>query len=395
MEALLEQHDRYMRNLKTQFERPMIEEIDWDEQLICIKGARGVGKTTLIQQHIKKIQSKHNTLYVCLDDVALPFNRIIEGADWFVKRGGYALFLDEIHKYPNWSSELKNIYDRYPELKVVFTGSSTLQLSSGEADLSRRAFDYTLNGLSFREFVQIETKETYEKYDLDDILQNHRAIANEICGRIKPLEYFDKYLKYGYLPFYLKSKKSYSSKLLNTIKQVIETDLGLLTHSTVQDVNNLKKLLYFLSRTVPYKPNINSIAASMEISRNKVYHFLDYLAQAEIINLLKVQGNGFKTLTKPEKIYLQHPNLIYAFDTNNSIGNIRETFFLNALRHKHNAAYSPKSDFLIDNKYTFEIGGKNKGREQITGIENSYLALDDIETGYERKVSLWVFWFLG
>jgi len=394
MEALIELNDRYLRQLSLKFERPLLQKIDWTERLIGLRGARGVGKTTLLLQYLKQKRTA-TALYVSLDDVALPFQSIVELADWFTKRGGKILVLDEIHTYPKWSVELKNIYDRYPDLQIIFTGSSILQLSAGDADLSRRAVFYTMQGLTFREYIEIETGEKFSPYTFSEIIENHRDIANNICSRIKPLEYFGKYLQTGFYPFYLQNPKSYHTKLLNTIKLVIETDLGLVTHSTIEDVNNIKKLLYLLSKSVPFKPNINQIAASMQISRTKVYQFFDYLSQADIIYLLQNDSSGVKQFSKPEKIYLHHPNLIYAFDLNPSVGNVRETFFMNALAPSQSLYSATKADFVVNDLYTFEIGGKNKGFSQIKDTSNAYLVRDDIETGFDNKIPLWLWGWVG
>jgi predicted AAA+ superfamily ATPase len=316
-------------------------------------------------------------------------------ADEWVKRNGTHLFIDEIHKYENWSQELKNIYDRYRKLKVVFTGSSVLHTQSGNADLSRRAVVYNMNGLSFREFLNIETGNNFEALTLEEIINNHLEISNQIVSKVKPLANFDNYLKYGYYPYYLESEKTYQKKLLNTINLMIEFDLPYLRNVDVKYIHKLKKLLYIVSQTVPFQPNVSKLAADMEVSRNTVMLYLNYLEESKILNLLHSKASSNAMLAKPEKVYLHHPNLLYAINRNNvNKGTARESFFYNQVSNVHKVSYTKIGDFLIDEKYIFEIGGKSKTKKQIKNVEKSYIATDMIEYGDLNKIPLWLFGFL-
>jgi predicted AAA+ superfamily ATPase len=396
MESLFATHRRIISGFKPVFRRNFIDSIIWDEQLIGIKGARGVGKTSLLLQYIKeKYGSSQDCLYVSLDDATFPYNSIIELAENFSNVGGKCLVLDEIHKYTNWAQELKNIYDRLPELKVVFTGSSVLHIHTGKADLSRRAVVYNMHGLSFREFLEIETKQKFEKYSLVQILENHEDIATSIVKVIKPLAYFKNYFQYGYYPYYLQNKLTYPMKLSATISLTLEIDLPYLLNVDVRYINKLKRLLYILSTNAPFKPNILKLAESLDMSRQTVVQYLNYLHESEVINLLYTAGKGYGTLSKPEKVYLRHPNLAYAINSlNTEIGTMRETFFFNQLSNVGQVDISEKSDFLVNEKYTFEVGGRNKNFKQIQGIDNAYIASDEIEIGYKQKIPLWLFGFL-
>jgi uncharacterized protein len=396
MESLFATHRKIMNGFKPVFRRDFMDSIHWEEQLIGVKGARGVGKTSLLLQYIKeKYGTSQECLYVSMDDATFPYNSIIELAENFVNVGGKRLILDEIHKYTNWAQELKNIYDRIPELKVVFTGSSVLHIHTGKVDLSRRSVVYNMYGLSFREFLEIETKRKFEKYTLGQLLQNHEDIATSIVKEVKPLAYFKQYFEYGYYPYFLQSKNTYPMKLSATISLTLEIDLPYLLNVDVKYVNKLKRLLYILSTNVPYKPNIVKLAESLDMSRQTVVMYLNYLNESEIINLLYASGKGYGTLSKPEKVYLRHPNLAYAINSQNTeVGTMRETFFLNQLRNVTKVDISEKSDFLVDEKYTFEVGGRNKNYRQIQGIKNAYIASDEIEIGYKQKIPLWLFGFL-
>jgi predicted AAA+ superfamily ATPase len=396
MDELILKQRRLLSNLKFSFSRGLVEDIAWDERLIGIQGARGVGKTTLLLQHIKeKYSNRNDCLYLSMDDISFPYNSLVDLAEDFYNKGGKKLFVDEIHKYPNWSQELKNIYDSYPDIHVVFTGSSILHIHGGKADLSRRAVVYKMQGLSFREFLQIETGLKFPKYKLDEILKNHEAIALMVIEKVKPLVYFQNYLKFGYYPYYLQGKNTYSIKLSATIGLTIEADIPYLLNMEMKYINKLKRFLYVLSTNVPFKPNITQLAQSIEMSRQTTLTYLRYLKDAEIISMIYAKGKGYGTLSKPEKIYLYHPNLNYALaEENTNIGNLRESFFLNQLSYLYNIEAAATGDFFVNNEYTFEVGGKNKSFTQIKKVKNSYIAADDLESGIGNKIPLWLFGFL-
>lgn len=396
IESLYTKHNRLLANLETKFRSNLIDQIHWKERLIGIKGARGVGKTTLILQYIKEVFGfDHQCLYVSMDDISFPYKDLVQLAEEFEKTGGKYLFIDEIHKYSNWSGELKNIYDGFPGLNVVFTGSSILDIYHGKADLSRRAVVYRMQGLSFREFLQIETGKQLEVYSLKQILEDHEKLAIEIVKQVKPFQYFEKYLRYGYYPYYLQGIVNYTLKLSNTISLILETDLPLLMKVDIQYIGKLKRFLNLLSSNIPLKPNISNLAAGVGISWQSVINYINYLNEAEIIKILYPTGKNLSSLSKPEKIYLHHPNHFYVFsDEISNKGNLRETFFVNQLAFKHKVETAKKGDFIVDEKFHFEVGGKNKTYHQIANLPNSFIVSDDIEFGYTNKIPLWLFGFL-
>jgi uncharacterized protein len=396
MDFLYQSHQKTITELKTDFRRDFIDQIDWEERMIAIKGARGVGKTTLILQYIKETHKTSNqALFVSMDDIQLSGLSLWEIAEYHYNQGGTHLYIDEIHKYADWSIELKNIYDKLNKLSVCFSSSSILQVYKGYADLSRRVVSYQLHGLSFREYLQIETKGKFEKYTLQEIINNHVEISSQIVERIKPLAYFQEYLKTGYFPFYLQSKKSYYQKLRTILGVTLEVDLPYILDINIHNVSKLKRLIKVIAGAVPFQPNISKLAESVDLTRNTLTQYLYFLEQAEIINLLTINTKSYSHLTKPEKIFLQNPNLAHAmnWETVNR-GTIRELFFFNQLKTTEQINFTKVGDFLINEKYTFEIGGTTKTFSQIADIENSYLAIDDIEIGFKNRIPLWIFGFL-
>ena len=396
LDQLYSKHQKALDGLKSVFRSHLHDCIQWNERLVGIKGARGVGKTTLVLQHIKEnFGYDRSCLYVNLDDISFSHENLVQLAEEFEKSGGKYLFLDEIHKYSNWSQELKNIYDSLPELQVVFTGSSILNILKGKADLSRRAVVYRMQGLSFREFLQIETRQKFESYSLEQILLNHEQFSQEINSKIKPFQYFEQYLRYGYYPYYLESIGNYSFKLSNTLSLTIETDLPLLLNVDIQYIGKLKKFLNLLSSNIPFKPNVTNLAAGIGISWQSVINYLHYLDEAEIIKLIYFEGKDIKSLSKPEMVYLHHPNHFYIFnDELTNKGSLRESFFVNQLSNKNKIEKAKRGDFVVNSKYYFEIGGKNKTYHQIANLQNSFIAADDIEYGFGNKIPLWLFGFL-
>ncbi len=395
-----------MQNLRQQFYvkyalvqtkniRNFIKTIDWTDRFIGIKGSRGVGKTTLILQYLKlKFKPNNSVLYVSLDSLYFLENRLYDLANDFYTKGGKFLAIDEVHKYPNWAIELKNMYDDFSELKVVFTGSSLLHLNEAKADLSRRAVMYSMPGLSFREYLNFETTISFEIYKLSEILENHVEIAIEIKQKIKPLQYFNDYLDYGYYPFYLENKKTFHQKLNEIILTILEVDIPQYALIQTSNIIALKKLLSVISKSVPFKPNMNSLSKITGISLNTMKLYLKLLAEAEILQLLYVENKGINSLNKPEKIYLNNSNLMNNLSLDSNIGNSRETFFFNQLSVKNKVNASKTTDFYVNEKYSFEIGGKNKTQKQIKNINNSYLVKDDIEIGSTNNIPLWLFGFL-
>ena len=397
MKSLFEKQERLLQNTPTDFVRSIMKEIDWDLQLIGIKGARGVGKSTLLLQYIK-LHLSHKTdkvLYVSLDNLWFANKSIYDLADRFVKLGGKHLFLDEVHKYNNWATEIKNIYDDFPNLKIVFTGSSLLQILNARADLSRRAIVYTMQGLSYREFLNFETGSDYESIKLPELLGNHINIARNINSKIRPLALFNDYIQYGYFPFYKESKDLYSLRLTEILNMIIEIELPQLRKVEVAYIPKIKELLLIIAESVPFIPNVSKLSHKIGINRNTLVQYLYFLEESGITKQLVKNSFGISKLQKPQKIYLENTNFAYTIAPDNTnAGNLRETFFFNQLAYRHKVTYTAETDFKVDNKYYFEIGGKNKSRKQIQTLDNAYIVADDIEYGFQNKIPLWLFGFL-
>lgn len=396
MEVLHEKFIRKIEQTQVNFTRSLINTIRWDARLIGLKGARGVGKTTLMLQYIKQnLPIDQSTLYVSLDNIWFAENTLSDLTDQFVKRGGKFLFIDEVHKYPNWSQEIKNIYDDYPELKVVFTGSSLLEILNARADLSRRAVVYTMQGLSYREYLNLTLGLSLPEVNLQQVLENHTAIAREVNTKVKPLEHFSTYLKSGYYPFFQEIPELYFNRLEEVINLILEIELPLLRKVDVAYVSKLKQLLQIISQSVPFIPNVSKLSERIGVNRNTFISYIYFLQEANITRNLYKDAKGITQMQKPDKIYLENTNLQYAFSpVNANTGNLRETFFINQLGYKHTVEYSPESDFLIDHTFTFEVGGKTKTDRQIKNTENSFIVSDDLEYGTGNKIPLWMFGFL-
>jgi len=376
------------------FKRYMHTRLDMSDRLIGIIGSRGVGKTTFILQYLKMLDIPlEKKFYFAADHFEVARYSLYEIAEAFVQRGGKVLAIDEIHKYPGFERELKSIYDTF-DLRVIFSGSSALQLEHAKADLSRRAVLYRIGGMSFREFVAYETGVELEAYTLEEILHDHVTISLEIAERIKPIALFGEYLRYGYYPFYKQNKNLYLQKLNETVGVVLESDLPLIFNIEPKNIFKLKKLLSLLCISEPYELNISKLSAKIEINRNTLYHYLHYLEAGGLIMMIKQITKGDGILTKPEKLYLDNTNLTHAYCDDHSRGTIREQFFANQLGLAHRVHYARQGDFLIDGKYLFEIGGKNKSFDQIRDLADSFIAADDIETGSGHKIPLWLFGFL-
>lgn len=330
-----------------------------------------------------------------MDDYVVTGNKLFEIAQHHYNHGGQIIVFDEVHKYENWSQELKNVYDVMKKLKVIVSGSSILQIIKGNADLSRRAVVYKMNGLSLREFIFFETKTVLPKFTLLEIVQNHVAIASDLNKQINSLEYFNEYLKIGYYPYYLENKKTYINKLASTVNQIIDVDLPQLLKVEVGNLSKIKKLVSLIGKSVPFTPNITKLGGSLEMNRQTVNTYLHYLHEASILHILWEEGKGYSHLAKPDKLYLHNPNLFYVFNSANlDIGSMRETFFINQLAQNHEVEVARSGDFRIDKKYTFEIGGMGKNIKQIATIENSFIAADDILIGSKSKIPLWLFGYL-
>lgn len=397
MEKLIELFRKKMTGPLPAFERELERKINWNARLISVRGSRGTGKTTLFLQHIKKTFSNNlnKVLYVNLDNIYFSNNTLVELAEKFASRGGTHLFIDEVHKYENWSKEIKNLYDDFPELHIAFTGSSLLEILNGRADLSRRTLVYELTGLSFREYLSLIKAHDFPIFTLEEILKNNEQISAEIASKIKPFEFFDDYLSFGYYPYFLEGKDDYFNRLNETLNMILEVELPMLRGLEIAYIPRIKKLLAVIGESAPFIPNITQLAAKIGISRQTLLIYLKYLEDAKLINQLYKKSRGLSVLEKPEKILMENTNLIELFNGENAnTGSRRETFVLNQLLHSHKVDFSEESDFFVDSKYTFEVGGKNKKRKQIQEIPDSYIIADDIEFGTDRRIPIWLLGFM-
>ena len=386
MEMLKEQMKVQLELVDDGFVRYLHDKINWQAQLIAILGARGVGKTTMLLQHIKRYNTLDDTLFVYTDNIYFTKHTLFDLALDFYKNGGRHLYIDEIHKYKNWSQEIKNIYDSLPRLQVVYTGSSILDLEQGGADLSRRKLQYYLYGLSFREYLQLKHNIVVSVHTLEDLVQNNIRFPH---SDLQPLPAWKSYVQTGYYPFFMKG--NYLQLLNGVILQTVENDIPMFAGLSMGVARKLKTLLYIIAQSVPFKPNMSAIAADLGISRNDVGDLFFYLEKAGLINQLRSDITGIRLLGKVDKVYLNNTNLMYAIAGGNTdIGNERETAFYTLARVTDPVTTSSVSDFQIGD-YIFEVGGKKKGRKQIEAVENGIVVKDDIEYGSKGIVPLWAF----
>ncbi|WP_423128032.1 ATP-binding protein [Gaoshiqia sp. Z1-71] len=394
MESLFERSRQKTRYAPVAFVRGIMDKIAWDARLIGIRGARGVGKTTLLLQYIKlNLPRDHTVIYVSLDHIWFAEHKLYDFTDTFVKQGGKSLFLDEVHKYPNWAQEIKNIYDDFPELKIVFTGSSLLEILNARADLSRRAVVYEIQGFSFREYLNRNLKTNFPVVTLHQIISNHIQLSENVLSQIKVFEHFPDYLKNGYYPFYNEMPALYSHRINEIISMSLEIELPMLRGVDVAFVPRIKQLLQIIAESVPFVPNITKLSERIGITRKSLLTYLYALEESHLTIYLHKNISGISKLQKPERIFLENTNLMYALSGDVSKeGNVRETFFANQLKESHRLQYTPTGDFLIDGMYTFEIGGRNKGTSQA--LPNAFVAADNIEYGMKDKIPLWLFGFL-
>lgn len=385
MEQLYEFFNRKLKSTPTNFLRYKYERIKWDGRAFGIVGPRGVGKSTMILQHIKLNLDTADTLYVSADHMYFSEHSLVDLADYFVKMGGKYLFIDEIHKYDDWSREVKQIYDSYEDLQIVISGSSILDIYKGMADLSRRLPIYEMQGLSFREYLRLFHGINVPVYSLNEIL-SHKATLPDVKH---PLPLFKDYLRRGYYPF--GRDEEYEMELLQVINQTMEVDIPTHLQANVSSGKKLKSLLMVVSKSVPFKPVIQRLAEATEISRNDIPNYLVYMERAGMITQLRNSTGGIRGLGKVENLYLDNTNLIYALSPEHAdIGNVRKTFFMNQARVMNDVTSSSISDFEINGK-TFEIGGRKKGQKQIENAEEGYIVKDDIESGYANIIPLWAF----
>lgn len=393
MNRLLKISERRLKLVPTGFTRYLYQKFDWEQPLILLTGARGTGKTTLLLQRMKVLGRK--AVYLSLDDFYFENNRLLLLLEELYEKGVHYFFLDEVHQYEHWSKDLKNLYDNYPDIKIIATGSSVLQVTKGQADLSRRASIYHLQGLSFREFLNFKNQQNLPAISLAQALENHQSISESLNDQFDVLEQFAHYLNYGYYPFFKTDKLFYHLKIQQILQLIIEMDIPATEKISYSTVRTLKKLLYIISQSVPFTPNIQKLSEKINSPRNTVLKVLDLLEKANVLNLLKSNTKGGSYLQKPEKIYLENPNLAFTLSEGKpNKGNLRETFFFNQLNVGHALSTSKFADFMVDDYYTFEIGGATKTKKQIQGIPQAFIAADDIKNGAGNKIPLWLFGFL-
>ena len=402
MDSLFRKSDRLLANTQTEIIRDKMNEIHWNAQLVTIMGAKGVGKSTLIKQYLKKNYrlGDRRILYCSADTVDFSMRTLVGLAEEFSIHGGELLAIDEIHKYKSgttdWSREIKEIHELYPDLKLIVSGSSLLRLREGDADLSRRAVKYTMPGLSFRESLRFYHGLEFKRWALEDILAHPYDLWQEVSSKCKPVALFKEYLEKGYYPFLLEGEGEYYTKIEQVVNYIIEAELPQICKVDVANVRKLQALIALICSEVPFELNANKIAAAIEIGRDTVVEYLKYLGDAKVLNLLYSDKKKIGKLSKPDKVYLENPNILYALTpTKAEIGTLRETFAICSLSESHTVEYGKaQGDFKVDGKYTFEIGGRSKGFSQIAGVENSYIFADDWDMPDGAKLPLWMLGFL-
>ena len=399
MESLIKRHLNRMQTVNLDFVRSLMDEIDWNERLLMIKGQKGVGKTTLMTQRILQMFGSTNTtevLYVSLDNIYFGTHKLLDFIEQFHAQGGKYLFMDEVHKYKGWSLEVKNAYDEFTDLHMVLSGSSLINLSDGEADLSRRCISYTMLGLSFREYLQMFHQKGFRRRTLQEILTDGNSICAEVNAQVRPLPLFSEYLRYGYYPFLKESQSNYYVRIENIVNTTIEVELPQLRKLDIGNIRKMKSLLGILSSNVPYALDTVKLSKMAELSRTTLLQYLQNLSEARLIQLLYSDVTNVKRLQKPDKIYMENPNMLHALATTQvNEGTEREVFFVNQLSAKHVVEYSKTSaDFTIDHQYTIEVGGRSKEGKQIAGVANGYIASADEEYVLGNKIPLWLFGFL-
>ena len=398
MEALFEKQDALLRATDMNIVRSFMDDVNWDAPMLCIRGPRGVGKSTLLRQYVKMHYEpgSEEVLYCSMDWVYFSQHSMLEIAEKFYKRGGKLLIFDEVHKYAQWSSEVKEVAETYPNLQIVLSGSSLLRLLDGDADLSRRCRGYDMPGLSFREYLRFYKGIVLPASSLEDILEAPNKLAAKVNDVCRPLQHFHDYLKYGYYPFYLTNPIDYHVLIEQTVNYVIDVELPQLKNVNPSNCRKIKALLCVLSQQVPFDVDVSKLATMTELQRNTVLEYLNHMKSAKLLNLLFSDLLSVKKMQKPDKIYLENPNLLYALATAPvQIGTARECFAVNQLGYAHKVEYGKtQGDFKVDGKWTFEVGGEKKRFDQIADLPNSFVLADGIEMPHGKKLPLWMIGFL-
>jgi predicted AAA+ superfamily ATPase len=396
MEKLIEKSNKSIHAVQYPFQRNVIGNINWNWRMNGILGARGTGKTTLLLQKLKEYQQEgKEVFYVRLDDLYFVDHNLYDLADSFHKIGGEYLYLDEIHKYSGWTRELKNIYDSFPEMRIVFSGSSIIELLRQDADLSRRALMYEMTGLSFREYLLMTDILHNQTFQLSEVINNHVSIATQISGNIAVLKHFKDYLKTGFYPYFMEEDRNYTITLEQVVRTVLENDLRIIENFDVAQSRKMLTLLKIIAALAPFKPNISKISQKTDLHRQTVLLYLQYLEKARMIRLLNQPDKYISRLQKPDKLFIDNPNLFYVLNPEMlNKGSLRETFALNQLAVSHEVALHETADFLVDNKYVFEIGDKSKDLKQVKDSVDGFVLVDDIEVGFHKRIPLWLMGFL-
>lgn len=397
MESLFQKHRVLVSQVNMKIVRQLMNSIDWEKQLVSIRGSRGVGKTTLMRQYIRKTYGVNagEALYLVMDSMYFTTHSLLDVAERFHLMGGKHLFLDEVHKYPTWSREIKEICDLWPDMKITFTGSSLLQILNADADLSRRVLSYDMTGLSFREYLQFYKGIELPSYPLDKLLSDADEICKQVCDACHPQPLFEEYLRVGYYPFYDGNEQEYYSRIENVISFIIDQEMTQFCGVEPAYTRKLKAMLLFLANNVPYDVSIAKLSSYLEINKTTVLSYLSSMQRAELLNLLYADNLSVTKMQKPDKVYIHNPNMLYALSTEEKIGTIRECFVVNQLSAKHTVEYGKtQGDFKIDGKITFEVGGKDKSFEQIADIPDSYVLADSMMFPIGKKLPLWIVGFL-
>ena len=393
METLFKKHHILISQTSTEIVRELMGTINWEKQLVSIRGSRGVGKTTLLRQYIKLHYGVNagEALYCVMDSLYFTNHSLIDTAEHFHLLGGKHLFLDEVHKYPTWSKEIKEIIDLWPDMKVTFTGSSLIQILNADADLSRRVLSYDMVGLSFREYLRFYKNIELPVHDLEEILADADTVCNEVCGVCKPQMLFEEYLRVGYYPFFDGDEQEYYSRLENVLSFIIDQEMTEFCGVDPAYTRKLKAMMLFLADNLPYDVNIAKLSSYLELNKTTVLSYLSSMMKAELLHLLYADNKSVTKMQKPDKIYVHNPNMLCALATNFNIGTLRECYVVNQLSATHTVEYGKtQGDFLIDGHITFEVGGKDKSFDQIADIPNSYILADSIEFPIGKKLPLWI-----
>ena len=395
IQPLYDNYHRKINKIRLDFKRYLYSQINWKARMIGIKGARGVGKTTMLLQHIlENHENIDDTLYASMDDLWFASHTLIDLVDWADRHGITHLYLDEVHRYKTWSETLKNIYDNYPDMRIIYTSSSLLAMDNGKVDLSRRQTLYTLHGLSFREFLEFEKAYPMQPLSMEALLHDHVKIALDMTKDIKIEPLYEAYMEHGYYPFYKEEYNDFLSHLREMVSVVIDNDLPAVENVSYETLQKTKRLLMIISENVPFEPNMSELWKQLATNNELGLRMLYSLDKAQILSLLTEKAKSYKYLYKPDKIFINNTNLMYALCPHIEVGNARETFFQNQMTVVHKVTTPKKGDFLVDGRYLFEVGGKNKTFDQIKDVPDSFLAIDDTEVGFANRIPLWMFGLL-